>query len=185
MPKLTSFSVSINLPFGLGGLQGSWEPDEAEQQAAWEMYVELVTRISVVELGPAEGLLREALSSLYTLFGTTRAILREHGPGVARPKGGGDYSFGLIAVTILNQVLRPVLAEWHPGLLDYEARRPQERSQTEHEGLWPKREELRTVLGAVRITLGEYADLLAEVAGVPPLQGVSPVKPHSRPGSAT
>ena len=38
------------------------------------MYIELVTRIAVIELRPEEGLLREALSSLYSLFDTTRKI---------------------------------------------------------------------------------------------------------------
>lgn len=172
MNKPKSVAVSINLPFGLGGLEGTWEPDESERKAAWEMYVELITRVAVVELGPEEGLLREALSSLYSLFATTRSILREHGPAVAQAKGG-DYSFGLLAVVILNNVLRPVLAVWHPRLLDYESTRPSTRSQTDHERAWELADELRAVLGDVRRTLDEYAALLADVAGVPPLQ-VSP-----------
>src|SRR5207244_6175375 len=105
------------------GVEGTWEPDQAERDAAWEMYVELVTRISVAPLAPDEGLLREALSSLYTVFGTTRAILRKYGPSVARPKGEGTLSLGHLAVAILNRVLRPVLAKWHPMLLHYEATR--------------------------------------------------------------
>jgi hypothetical protein len=52
MPKLTSVAVSLKLPF-LGDINGTWEPDETEQRAAWEMYVELVTRVSLVELQPA------------------------------------------------------------------------------------------------------------------------------------
>jgi hypothetical protein len=36
---------------------------------------------------------------------------------VATPKGG-DLSFGLIAMTVLNKVLRPLLAQWHPELAD-------------------------------------------------------------------
>ena len=170
MKKPVSVTVSINLPFGLGGLQGLWEPDEGEKTAAWEMYVELITRVSVVQLGPDEGLLREALASLYSLFGTTRSILREHGPGVAQAKGGGDYSFGLIAVVILNQVLRPLLAEWHPRLCDYEGARPPARSRTDHERAWEHGRELRDILEDVRDALAEYAELLARVAGVPSLQ---------------
>jgi hypothetical protein len=61
---LKSVEVNLSLPFGVGGLRGVWQPDQEEQKAAWEMYVELITRIAVVELGPSEGLLREALSSL-------------------------------------------------------------------------------------------------------------------------
>jgi len=164
-----SVAISLNLPFGLGGLTGTWEPDESERTAAWQMYVELVTRIAVVDLGPGEGLLREALESLYSLFATTRSILKDNGPTVAKAKGDGDYSFGYLAVMILNTVLRPTLAKWHPLLLDYEARRSPEVSQLAHEHAWSHNQELRAVLGTVRATLGEYAALLAEVAGVPRL----------------
>jgi hypothetical protein len=169
VPK--SVEVSLTLPFGLGGVKGTWEPDDHERTAAWEMYVELVTRISVVQLGPDEGLLREALTSLYSLFGTTREILRRHGPSVARPKGDATLSFGQLAVLILNDVVRPVLAAWHPKLLDYESTRTVETSPAEHECRWEKSGELRQVLAAVRTALAGYAALLAEVAGVPQLDG--------------
>lgn len=168
MPKLTSFGVNLTLPY-IGGIQGTWEPDDSERIAAWEMYVELVTRISVAELRPGEGLLREALFSLYSLFNTTRMILRDHGPGVAQPKGDGNLSFGHLAVTILNVVLRPVLAKWHPLLLDYENDREASVSRLEHERRWDKHEELRKELDSVRGVLTEYANLLAQVAGVPSL----------------
>ena len=94
MPRLKSVKVALKLPY-IGAIEGAWEPDESERQAAWEMYIELVTRVSVVELGPNEGLLREALASFYTIFDTTRAILKKHGPSVAKPKGKGKLSFGL------------------------------------------------------------------------------------------
>ena len=152
-----------------GGSQGCLAAGQEEQKAAWEMYVELITRISVVELGPSEGLLREALASLYSLFDTTRGILRAHGPTVARAKGKGDYSFGYLAVIILNQVLRPVLAEWHPRLLDYENQRPTGTSQVDHERAWSHNDELRGVLREIRPTLEQYAEILAQVAGVPSL----------------
>jgi hypothetical protein len=166
-----SVEVNLGLPFGVGGLKGVWEPDQSEQTAAWEMYVELITRITVVEIGPSQGLLREALDSLYSLFDTTRGILRQHGPSVARVKGQGSYSFGYLAVIILNQVLRPVLAEWHPKLVDHESRRPTDISQADYEQAWAQNEELRAVLREIRPTLEQYAELLAEVAGVPSLWG--------------
>ncbi len=168
MPKLSSIKVSLKLPY-IGGIEGTWEPDETEQRAAWEMYIELITRISVVELKPGEGLLREALSSLYSLFNTTRNILRQYGPSVARPKGESDLSFGFLAVAILNTVLRPVLAKWHPLLLDYESSIPAAISVTEREDKWEGKESLRQDLNNIRIILLEYANLLAEVAQVPSL----------------
>jgi hypothetical protein len=168
MPKLASFTVNLDLPF-IGGIEGTWEPDETERKAAWEMYVELITRISVVELKPDEGLLSEALSSLYSLFDTTRKILRQYGPSVAQSKGRDNISFGYLAVSILNAVIRPVLAKWHPLLLDYEHSRPNSISPLSYERKWDKHEDLRKVLNEVRLILINYANLLAEVSEVPSL----------------
>jgi hypothetical protein len=166
--KLSSVKVSLKLPF-IGDISGEWQPDESERSAAWEMYVELVTRIAVVELGPREGLLREALSSLYSLFDVTRKILRSYGPGVAQPKGEDNLSFGYLSVAILNTVLRPLLAKWHPLLLDYENERPNTVSALSHEQAWEHNEELRRALNETRVILMHYANLLAEVAAVPSL----------------
>ncbi len=55
--------VTVNIPFGIGSV--SWESDPTERNAAWELYVELVTRIAVQSLEPNVGLIREALNSLY------------------------------------------------------------------------------------------------------------------------
>jgi hypothetical protein len=168
MPKLTEFKVSLNLPY-IGGIEGSWQPDNNEKEAAWEMYVELITRIAIVELQPNEGSLREALSSLYSIFDSTRKILREHGPGVAQPKGEGKLSFGYLAVAILNTVLRPLLAKWHPLLRDYEHSRPENISVITHERAWQFYGELRDELAKSRRPLTDYANLLADVAGIPSL----------------
>lgn len=176
MPKLSSVQVSLKLPYLLE-VQGTWEPDERERDAAWEMYVELVTRIATVELRPYEGLLREALTSLYSLFGTTREILRKHGPAVAQPKRGGQLSFGYLAVAILNGALRPFLAKWHPLLEDHEASRPEGVSRLDHEKRWEHQALLRHELIEVRETLLRYADLLAKVTGVQSL-----VIPVGHPG---
>lgn len=168
MAKLKSVNVSLKLPY-IGSLGGTWEPDDSEQRAAWEMYVELVTRISIAELKPNEGSLREALSSLHTLFDTTRKILRKYGPGVAQPKGESSWSFGYLAVIILNGVLRPVLSKWHPILLDYESTKESSVSRIEHEQKWDKNDEFRQALNDVRSGLIEYANLLADVSSVPSL----------------
>lgn len=154
-------SITVNLPF----VSGVWEVDDAQRQAAWEMYVELVTRISVQPLEADEGLLREALSSLYTLFDETRRILRAAGPGVARPRRGELLTFGQIAVDVLNLALRPVLAKWHPLLAEHEASRGT-TSATAHERAWDKANGLRAVLGALREQLAAYCDLLAEACDV-------------------
>ena len=81
-----------------------------ERRAAWKLYVELNTRITTQALKADEGFLREALSSLHAIFEITREILKDAGPGVAQ----GHDSLGFYAMEVLNQVLRPVLATWHP-----------------------------------------------------------------------
>ena len=74
-------------------------------------------------LEPGTGLLREALTSLHSLFGSTQKVLRRHGPAVARPQVADGRSFGELAVLVLNLELRPLLARWHPLLEQWEARR--------------------------------------------------------------
>jgi hypothetical protein len=170
MPRRTTFTVSLNLPFGLGGIAQTWEPNDDERKAAWELYVELVTRTSTVPLKPGTGLQREALTSLYSLFETTRTILRSYGPGVAQAKGDGQTSFGLLAVTVLNNALRPLLSEWHPRLQDHEDQRPATTSRVDWEASWTEIDNLRNAIDEVRITINQYADLLAQVAEVPNLQ---------------
>jgi hypothetical protein len=165
--SLTSVKVDLNL--GIVSLGGTWEPDEREMEAAWEMYTELATRISTQPLGEDEGILREALESLHHLFPTSREILRRHGPTVARKKGKGEHSFAELAVYVLNYAVRPVLAKWHPLLENYEASRPDGRSVVEHEAAWDRAAELRKVLEELRSRLLDYANLLAAVAGVEPL----------------
>lgn len=165
MAKLKDITVGIKTP--LFNIQGKWEPDEAEQKAAWELYVELITRIAVQELKPGEGLLREALTSLYQLFGETRRILKAYGPNVAIPKVDGKWSFGSIAVTVLNTAIRPVLAKWHPLLMTYENLRAPGLSPADHEVKWEHCDELRNEIVELQNSLRQYASLLAEAAGVP------------------
>lgn len=170
MPRIRgpkSVQVGLNLPFLQ--ISGTWEPNDDERKAAWELHVELVTRISVVPLGSDEGLLREALSSLYTLFATTREILRKYGPDIAEPKPDGQYNFGILAVAMLNFALRPVLARWHPALEEWEAARPAGRSRAEHEAAWDRAPELRDALDTARVALTQYARIMAEACGVPDL----------------
>ena len=156
--------VKLAIPF-IGEISGTWEPDEAERRAAWELYVELVTRVAVVQLGPAEGLLREALSSLREVFGITREILRQYGPAVAPKSAQQEISFGYLAVGVLNGALRPLLAVWHPTLAAYEATRPEGLSPVDWERHWTRAGELRAELAGTRGLLLEFARTLGEVAG--------------------
>lgn len=166
--KFTEINVELGIPY-IGKISGVWKPDEDEQFAAWELYVELVTRVPVAQLHDEEGSLREALTSLYTVFGVTREILHKYGPGIARPKHGGAVSFGLLAISVLNNAIRPILAYWHPILLEYEQARVSGISALEHERRWGRAGELREALQQTRTVMVNYAQLLAQVAGISPM----------------
>lgn len=168
MPRLKTVKVNLGLPH-IGSIEGSWEPDETEQRAAWEIYVELVTRISVADPGDEHGSLREALTSLYSLFGTVRDILRKYGPAVGRPDKHTDLSVGYLSIAVLNTVLRPLLSKWHPLLQAHETLRPVSASPIEHEDTWGMAPALRSDLASSRLVLISFADLLADVAQVPSL----------------
>ncbi len=173
-------SVEVALDLKLFSVRGTWTPNDEERRAAWELYVEMVTRVAVVPL--SGGLLRESLSSLYSLFGTSRDVLRRYGPVVAEPKRGGQYSFGALVVTMLNQVVRPLLARWHPELESWENARPTGRSRAEHEQAWPRAAELRAELDATRRYLTDYAALLGTACGVPDLTQPVAVAGHEATG---
>ncbi|WP_293150531.1 MULTISPECIES: hypothetical protein [unclassified Microcoleus] len=152
--------VSVNLPFGIGGAE--WEADATERKAAWALYVELVTRITVESLQSDQGLLREALNSLYKMFEITRQILREAGPDV----GISHNSVGGIAIAVLNQGLRPFLSKWHPLLQAWEAQCLPNTSPKEHEKNWSQEPQLRQELRLLSEQLDEYVKALAQIVGV-------------------
>jgi hypothetical protein len=152
--------VSMSLPFGIGSVK--WEVDSTERDAAWSLYVELVTRVAVQSLEMDQGLVREALTSLYSMFGTTRDILKTAGPKV----GASRNSVGGIAILVLNNGLRPFLAKWHPLLQVWEGKRSPTVSPKEHELVWPEEAKLRGELEKLRQDLEKYAKSLAIIAGV-------------------
>jgi hypothetical protein len=153
-------SVTINIP--ILGISAQWKSNPTQRRAAWSLYIELVTRIAVQSLEVDQGLLREALNSLYTLFGTTREILKEFGPDV----GASDTSVGGIAIAVLNRYLRPFLSKWHPLLQVWEAQRPVQMSPKEHEQNWSEIAQIQDELKILREGLSQYAKALGVIAGV-------------------
>jgi hypothetical protein len=152
--------ITVSIPFGIGSVD--IVPDQAEQNAAWSLYVELVTRIAVQPLKQDEGLLREALSSLYSLFPTTRQILKDVGPeaGVSKDSVGG------IAIAVLNLGLRPFLAKWHPLLQEWEVKLKGEVSTKKHEKNWSEEKKLREEIDQLRMQLNQYAEALMQIAKI-------------------
>lgn len=61
-------SLKIKAPF----LDLEWQPRDEDKDAAWDLYVELITRVSTQRLLPGEGEEQAALKSIYDLFALTR-----------------------------------------------------------------------------------------------------------------
>ena len=80
-------------------------PTDNDRKAAWDLYVEMETRITTQPLDADHGDEKTALDSVYSLFQTTREILLKQGPDCV--------VFAKIAIEILNQKVRPFTAKWH------------------------------------------------------------------------
>ncbi len=115
--RLVPKSFAVNLPW-LGSV--SVDLSEEAERAAWALYVELNTRIATKPLEKGQGSVREALTSLYNLFGITRDVLKDAGVDVAKARGG-KKSLGSIAMDMLNQGIRTDLLKWHTSLSAHEA----------------------------------------------------------------
>ncbi|MEM9608913.1 MAG: metallophosphoesterase [Actinomycetota bacterium] len=172
--RVDEVQVSIGVP--PVDISGTFRPSRAEQEAAWELLVELASRIATAPLKPEDGSIREALTSLYNIFNTTREILREHGPEVGYGHGNGNLSLGLISMRVLNEILRPKLARWHPRLKKYEEHKPEPVGTFDWEERWPDADECRADLTEVRTEIRAYIDTLAQITGTPELTDA--VLPH-------
>ena len=140
-------SVKLNLKF----VEAEFVADAADEEAAWEMYVELITRITTQRLEYGDE--QAALDSVYSLFKTTRRVLVR--------KGRKARSFTKIAVVVLNQVVRPFTAKWHKRSL---------------EGAFENSElcaEFRAELAALQDELRKYSALLADMAKVEDITEIS------------
>lgn len=134
--------VKINLKFA----EAEIRLNAADENAAWELYVEMLTRIVTQPLPSEDGDEKTALDSVYSLFPITREILRRH--------GRRTIQFSMVAIPVLNQVVRPFTVKWHKESLSgsfNDAR---------------KREEFRGELAVLQDELHNYNRMLAEIAGV-------------------
>ena len=135
-------TVKINLKFAEAELR----LNTADEDAAWELYVEMLTRVVTQPLPTHTGDEMTALKSLHSLFGLTRLILRKHGRRA--------INFSKVAVPVLNQVVRPFTTKWHRESL---------ANAFDHE---TKRIKFRDELKTLQNELRNYNSMLAEIAGV-------------------
>jgi len=143
-------SLKIKAPF----LELQWEPKDEDKDAAWDLYVELITRVATQRLEPDEGDEAAALESIHDLFALTRSTIRRNGRHC--------INFTRIAVVVLNQKVRPFAAKWHPRLIAgaLEA---------------TDKAEFRKELGQLQRDLRSYMRLLADLAGVEDLTDLEDV----------
>ena len=135
-----------SLKIKAGFLETEWQPHDVDKDAAWELYIELLTRITTQNLSPDEGDEQAALESIYALFQLTRDITKR--------QGRHCVNFTKIAIPVLNQVVRPFTAKWHGLSL---------------EGAWEDpglRSEFRQELSELQQVLRTYTKMLADMADV-------------------
>ncbi len=140
------------LKVNVGFLEMDWQPQPEEQQAAWELYIELLTRIATQPLADEYGDETTALESVHDLFRVTRQLLRE--------KGRNAETFSKVAIVILNQKIRPFTARWHKPSIEGAFGDP------------GKCRLFRNELRELQQTLRGYASLLAQVADVEDFQAL-------------
>jgi hypothetical protein len=142
LEKWEMTSLHIKTPF----LNMKWEPKDADRAAAWDLYVELLTRITTQPLPKEHGDEETALKSVFALFAITRDVLKKHGRDAEE--------FSKIAIVVLNQVIRPFTAKWHKeslaGAFDNET----------------KCNEFREELEKLQRLLVLYTRMLSDMAGV-------------------
>ena len=139
--KLNAQFVEVELNF-----------NDTDKKAAWDMYVELLTRITTQPLDAESGDEKTALNSIFSLFGTTREILKSNG------RECGQFTKG--SSVILNQVIRPFTAKWHKKSIEGAFDDPASCT------------EFRTELAELQIQLKNYTGLLSEIAGVEDLSSL-------------
>jgi hypothetical protein len=133
-----------------------------ERRIAWELHVELATRIAVTPLTPGGGLLFEALASLAEMARRCREILRDHRPSADRTSINNEVE--TVAHQVLVDVVDPFLNRWEPSLFAWNATRPGDRGVFDHESRWEEAEDLRADLGRIATVLRPLTDRFAEIA---------------------
>ena len=123
------------------------------RKAAWDLYVEMETRITTQPLHPKHGDEKTALDSVYSLFQTTREILLVQGPDCV--------VFAKIAIEILNQKVRPFTAKWHRKSLKGAFDKPDECTK------------FRAELESLQEILVAYTRTLAVLAGIEDITYIS------------
>lgn len=142
LEKWDMTSLKKKTPF----LDMEWKPQDEDKSAAWELYIELLTRITTQRMHIEHGDEQTALNSIHSIFEITRDVIKKNGRHC--------IEFTKIAVVVLNQVVRPFTAKWHALALD--------GAFEDLDSCTKFRFELETLQN----TLNIYTKMLADMAGV-------------------
>ena len=95
-----------NINIGTSGINVDINMESSfNQKAAWQLYIELSTRIATITLEIEDGDEECALLSIYKIFNITREVLKE--------KGRECIEIARLSILILNKVIRPFTTKWH------------------------------------------------------------------------
>ncbi len=144
-------SLRIKTPF----LEMDWSPQEADKNAAWDLYIELLTRIATQPLAKEHGDEKTALDSIFSLFAITRDVLKKHSRDAEE--------FAKIAIVVLNQVIRPFTAKWHKESIN---------GAFENDKIC---DTFRNELEELQKVLVIYTKMLADMAGVEDLTSLEDI----------
>jgi hypothetical protein len=123
-----------------------WAPGPADRGLAWDLLVEMQTRVTLQSLDDDEGDDLAALKSVYDLFRYARDFMHRHGVDSAKTAA--------LITAFLNHHVRPFTARWHRQSLeqDWGGR----RGETDAD--------FRKALKALQPRLQKLADALSQLA---------------------
>ncbi len=153
--QLQKFGLS-KLKIKISVLEAEFDLNDVDKDAAWSLYIELLTRTTTQALQNEHGDEKTALESIYTIFPLTRKIIKKHGKKC--------ISFTKIAIVVLNQIIRPFTAKWHRESMAGAFSCPN------------KCNEFRKELSQLQKDLSKYTKLLADMAGVEDLTEIEDYK---------
>jgi len=136
----------------------AWQPNDADQRAAWRFLIELRSRIATQQLKFRSGDEESALTSVYQLFGLFRECAKEN---------DGCYHFSVLTLQLLDLHVRPFTAHWHKQKMDG------------HLESTDVRIDFRATLLGVQAHLRRALPLYSHLARVPSVPAVATASHHS------
>ena len=151
--KLSITSARISTPI----FEVELEFNDFDKKASWNLYVELITRVTTQDIDHAQGDDATALSSVFAVFRSTRQLIKDSGPE--------SIEFAKVAVVVLNYVLRPFLSKWHKVATGVEPLAQQHYLAENHA-------EFRRDLDEIQSKLRNYTKILAEIIEIPDITDI-------------